>query len=77
MELDSRTRLLTLADWNPVAEFWMHTDGLLQAPDSAYIHATYRDALGVVAPEVISNILEMGKRDPNWGRIYLEGNWVK
>lgn len=76
-ELDARTRLCTIADWNPVSEFFFHEQQLYKGIDSIFIHATYRDALQVVAPEVIKNILEMGKRDPNWASVYLEGKLGK
>lgn len=72
-ELDARTEICTIADWNPVSEFFVHEQGLLTSSDSAYIHATYKDALNVVPEAVIKNILQMGKRDPDWARIYLEG----
>lgn len=72
-ELDARTQYCTIADWNPVSEFWFHEQGLKHAPDTAYIHATYRDAIGFVPEEIIRNILDMGKRDPNWANVYLEG----
>jgi phage terminase large subunit len=72
-ELDARTRLLTIADWNPVSEFFFHIYNLKDSPDSYYIHATYRDALDVVPQEVIDNILKMGERDPNWKRVYIDG----
>jgi phage terminase large subunit len=72
-ELDSRTRLCTICDWNPVGEFFFHTNRLKDRPDSYYIHATYRDALNVVPPEVIDNILATGEDDPNWKHIYIDG----
>ena len=72
-ELDARTRLLTIADWNPVGEFFFHLYNLKDMPDSYYIHATYRDAIDVVPHEVIENILRMGERDPNWKRVYIDG----
>ena len=72
-ELDSRTRLCTIGDWNPTCEFFIHENGLLQADGSCYIHATYLDALNVIPQEVINNILDMGRRDPNWENIYIKG----
>ena len=60
-ELDSRTRLCTICDWNPVSEFFFHEKGLKNALGSYYIHATYKDALNVVPQEVIDNILAMGE----------------
>lgn len=76
-ELDARTRLCTIADWNPVSEFFVHEQGLLREPDSAYIHATYKDAIGFVPEEIIKNILKMGRRDPNWANVYLLGKLGK
>lgn len=84
--LDIRTAKFTFVDWNPVSEFWVHqyeTDdgkrinGWIHDEDSAYIHSTYRDALEVVSPEIIKNILKTGKNDPNWANIYLEGKLGK
>jgi phage terminase large subunit len=72
-ELDSRTRLCTIGDWNPTCEFFLHENGLLSTEDAHYIHATYLDALNVIPPEVIKNILDMGRRDPNWENIYIKG----
>lgn len=72
-ELDARTKLCTIADWNPVSEFWFHLNELAKDEGSAYIHATYKDALSVVSPEVIKNILAIGERDPNWANVYLYG----
>ncbi|MFA5558608.1 MAG: terminase large subunit [Methanofastidiosum sp.] len=72
-ELDARTERLTIADWNPTSEFWFYQNNLGDAPDSAVIHATYRDALAVIPPGVVENIQQMGARDPNWARIYLDG----
>ena len=74
--LDVRTNKFTFADWNPISEFWAHEYWIGQ-PENAYIHSTYRDALEVVSPEVIKNILTTGERDPNWANIYLEGKLGK
>ncbi len=79
--LDIRTRLFTVVDWNPVSEFWVHeyeaggrmAPGWLHEDDSAYIHSTYKDALHVVPPEIIKNILATGRNDPNFTHIFLEG----
>jgi len=72
-ELDARTRLFTVCDWNPTNEFWYHEFYGVESPDSAYIHCTYKDALNVIPPEVVANILDMGSRDPNWENIYVNG----
>ena len=76
-ELDSRTRLRTICDWNPTAEFWFHQNNLGADPGSCFIHATYLDALNVIPPEVIKNILAMGERDPNWANVYIHGRLGK
>ena len=75
-ELDIRTRLFTFLDWNPVSEFWVHEDGLIQKPENAYIHSTYLDALAVLPPEVVANI-ESNRDDPNWWNIYGLGRLGK
>jgi len=76
-EMDSRTRLLTICDWNPTHEFFYHQQKLGEAPDAFYLHATYKDALNVIPPEVVKNIEAMGARDPNWANVYLHGRLGK
>lgn len=76
-ELDSRTRICTIGDWNPTSEFWFHQNGLANEEGACYIHATYKDALNVIPPEVVKNIEAMGARDPNWANVYLEGRLGK
>lgn len=70
--LDVRTHRFTFADWNPVSEFWVHEYWIGQE-ENAYIHSTYRDALEVISPDIIQNLLRTGERDPNWANVYLEG----
>jgi phage terminase large subunit len=67
-ELDIRTRLFTILDWNPVSEFWAH-ENLLNKPENEYIHSTYQDAIGVLPQEVVDNI-ESNKEDANWWNVY-------
>lgn len=76
-ELDSRTRRCTIGDWNPTCEFFIHSNGLLDQENTCYIHATYLDAISVIPPEVVTNILDMGSRDPNWENIYIKGRLGK
>lgn len=76
-ELDARTKLCTIADWNPTHEFFVHQQNLVNTPDSAYIHATYRDVLEVIPKQVVDNILAMGERDPNWANVYIHGRLGK
>ncbi len=68
-ELDIRTRLFTFADWNPVSEFWAHSN-LIGKPENIYIHSTYLDAMFVLPPEVVTNIESNKFSDPNWWNIY-------
>ncbi len=74
--LDVRTNKFTFADWNPVAEFWVHEYWIGQ-PENAYIHSTYQDALAVIPTGVIRNILTTGERDPNWANVYIHGRLGK
>jgi len=67
--LDIRTSKFTLVDWNPVSEFWAHTNWIGQ-PENAYVHSTYLDALDVIPEEVVANIESNKDKDPNWWNIY-------
>lgn len=67
-ELDVRTRILTIIDFNPVSEFWAHEE--IGRPHVAHIHSTFLDALHVLEESVINNIVSRKDRDPNWWRVY-------
>ena len=67
-EADVRTRVMTLVDFNPVAEFFIHE--MRNLPFVAWIHSTYLDALQVLDRSVVDNILSRKDRDPNWWRVY-------
>ena len=69
-ELDIRTRQFTFLDWNPVGEFWVHENRLVDEPESAYIHSTYKDAVKVLPQEVVDNIESNEDKDPNWWNVY-------
>ena len=71
-ELDTRTRLFTFLDWNPVSSFWAH-EYLIGKPENVYIHSTYRDALHVIPPDIVSNLIKQGQNDPNWKHVYIDG----
>lgn len=77
-QLDTRTRMFTIVDWNPVSEFWVHEyesgEDILPGwradeEHNAYVHSTYLDAVDVLPQSVIDRI-EANKNDPNWWRIY-------
>ena len=53
--LDIRASKFTIADWNPVAEFWAHENWRNEST-TFYVHSTYLDALKVLPKEVVDNI---------------------
>ena len=67
--LDIRTSKFTFCDWNPVSEFWAHSNWIGQ-PENAYIHSTYLDALDVLPQAVVDNIESNREKDPNWWNVY-------
>lgn len=67
-ELDVRTRILTLIDHNPVAEYWAHE--LKNEPHVEWIHSTYLDTVHLLEESVVFNIRSRRLRDPNWWRVY-------
>ncbi len=74
--LDIRTAKFTFCDWNPVEEFWAHTNWKNE-PQNAYIHSTYMDAVKVLPPEVVANIESNRDKDPNWWNVYGLGKLGK
>ena len=70
-QLNMRTLNRTFLDFNPVAEFWAHTE-LLQDKDTGYVHSTYLDN-PYTPQKVIDDLLKMKEMDPNWWLIYGEG----
>ena len=80
-QLDTRTRLFTIVDWNPVSEFWAHEyesgDDVLpgwihDTKNNKLIKSTYLDAKDVL-PDAVVEKIESHRNDPNWWRIYGEG----
>lgn len=78
--LEIRTREQITIDFNPVNEFWAHTE-LLKRPDVGFTRLTYLDNEGL--DENTVNAIEMRRGDGtnNWWRVYglgeigsLEGN---
>lgn len=68
-ELDTRTRLFTFLDWNPVSSFWAH-EYLIGKPENVYIHSTFTEALHVIPPDIVNNLKRQGENDPNWWNVY-------
>jgi len=72
-QADMRTRLFTIADWNPESEFWFHDEHLADLPENEYVHAVFADVLDVV-PETFIRDMEVYKEtDPNYYRVYALG----
>lgn len=72
-ELDSRTRLFTIVDWNPTSQFWAHEYWLPDSENNAYDHSTYLDALaiGVISADFVAQNIEVYRdKDPNWWNIF-------
>ena len=76
-ELFIRTRKQAIIDFNPVSEFWAHTE-ILGHPEEAFrdrvgfvkLNYTHNEALD---PETIQNI-ESRKHDSQWFEVYGLGN---
>lgn len=67
--LDIRASKFTIADWNPVAEFWAHENWRNEST-TFYVHSTYLDALKVLPKEVVDNIESNKGKDTNWWNVY-------
>lgn len=81
-QLEVRTREKIVIDFNPVNEFWVHTE-LLKAkrPDVAFIKVTYIDNEALDTATVNAIEMRRGDGNNNWWRVYglgevgsLEGN---
>ena len=74
MEGDVRTRMFTIADWNPYGEFWFHDDKLADEAGNVYIHGlTYHDTPEVVSKKTIETIESYKDKDPNYYRVHALG----
>jgi len=74
MEGDVRTRMFTIADWNPYGEFWFHDDKLADEEGNVYIHGlTYHDTPQVVSQKTIDTIEGYKDKDPNYYRVHALG----
>lgn len=72
-QADMRTRMFTIADWNPESEFWFHEEHMADLPENAYIHAVFGDVIDVV-PETFVRDMEVYKTtDPNYYKVYALG----
>lgn len=78
-QLVIRTREFVIADWNPVADFWIYEDYELDdSPastsneDADFLILTYRDN-EALEPAIIKEIETRAARNKNWGRVYADG----
>lgn len=72
-QMHTRTRKCTIMDFNPTAEFWVHTEVIPNFPH-AYIHSTWRDNtyLSDIERQKILNKYDKPGFE-NWVRVYGEG----
>ena len=70
-QLAVRTRRTIFLDYNPRSRFWVD-EWLLDRPDVALIHSTYRDNPFLTARQV-AEIESYRESDANWWRVYGEG----
>lgn len=66
-QLSLRTRKIVYLDYNPVSEFYVHTE-LLTRHDADYAQLTYKD--NEALPRALVREIEMLKKDENQWRIY-------
>lgn len=68
-QLDVRTTLKVLIDFNPVRRFWGETDFV--GDEYVTIHSTYKDNPYLTMQQV--EAIERNAKDANWWRVYGEG----
>lgn len=68
-QLDVRTTLKTLIDYNPVRKFWGETEFV--GNEYVTIKSTYKDNPYLTEAQV--KAIEKNRNDPNWWRVYGEG----
>lgn len=66
-----RTKEFAIADWNPVAEFFMYEEYIGKRPDVEFITLTYKD--NEALDESIVHEIEARRMNKNWWRVYGEG----
>lgn len=70
-QLITRTRKVVWLDWNPVSEFWFYTEMQGKRDDIDFMKLTYLDNEALSSEE--TKEIEMHKGNPNWWRVYGEG----
>jgi phage terminase large subunit len=57
----ARTKELTIFDWNPAGEFWIHENGLLEEPGTIVLHSTWLDNLANLTQKQIDFFIRAKK----------------
>ena len=70
-ELEVRTKLFIFLDFNPVAEFWVHSE-IMPNFEHDFIKLTYKDN-EALDPRIIQSIESRRVSNPNWWRVFGEG----
>jgi phage terminase large subunit len=66
-QMEVRTRLFVILDYNPVAEFWVHEE-LIPVHDHDFLILTYKD--NEALDDNIIRAIESRKHNANWWRVY-------
>lgn len=69
-QLEVRTRRMIILDYNPVQEFWVHTE-VMPSTDNDFIILTYKDNESLEQSIITS--IESRKHNENWWRVYGMG----
>lgn len=66
-QLEVRTKDLVIIDFNPVSEFWVHTE-VMPKMEHEFLKLTYKD--NEALEQSIIRSIESRKDKPNWWRVY-------
>ena len=69
-QMEVRTREFVFLDFNPVGEFWVHTN-VMNHFEYDFVKLTYKDNEGLDEQTIKS--IESRKHNENWWRVYGEG----
>lgn len=70
-QLMIRTKRSCFYDFNPVSEFWVHTE-IKPRSDAGYIRSTYKDN-NYLDQTIVSELIQAGERNKNFKRVYIDG----
>lgn len=69
-QLEIRTKGVIYLDFNPISEFWVHTE-IMPKQDHDFLVLTYKDN-EALAPSIVE-ALEIHKDNKNWWRVFGQG----